>query len=158
RMTKGEARRAAGARHLRLVKKEELAQAVAGGDLDPSVLREGKERLFEERWYAHVFPTGDPKYYLSRYWVFGGGGYRGGGYPERAYAKWVVLNFMWAVLDPLCRARAAAEAFRQVCERDDGDVVSPLLHAIDAVFKAALRFYRKKRGTGQTAIDVSTFF
>jgi hypothetical protein len=47
RMTKGEARRAAGARHLRLIKKEELAQAVAGCDLDPFIVREGKERLFE---------------------------------------------------------------------------------------------------------------
>lgn len=75
RMTKGEARRAAGARHLRLLKKDELAQAVAGCDLDPSIVREGKERLFEERWYDQMFPTGDPNYYLSRYWLLRQVGY-----------------------------------------------------------------------------------
>jgi hypothetical protein len=41
RMTKGEARRAAGARHMRLIKKDELAQAVAACDLDPFIVREG---------------------------------------------------------------------------------------------------------------------
>ena len=59
-MTKGEARRTAGARHLRLIKKEEFAQAVGACDLDPFVVREGKERLFEERLYPQVFPTADP--------------------------------------------------------------------------------------------------
>lgn len=86
RMTKSEARRAGNARHFRLVKKEELAQAVAGCDLDPSIVREGKERLFEERWYGQIFPTGDPKYYLSRYWLMRMVSYAARGYPERAYA------------------------------------------------------------------------
>jgi hypothetical protein len=39
-----------------------------------------------------------------------------------------------------------------------GAAVIPLLRAIDTVFVAALRFYRGKRGSGQKAIDVSTFF
>lgn len=158
RMTKGEARRAAGTRHLRLVKKEEVAQAVAGSELDPSILRQGKERLFEERWYAHIFPTADPNYYLPRYWLMREVTYAARGYPERAYAKWLVLNFVWTSLEPVCRKRAQAEAFRNACERDTARVVTPLLRAIDAVFVAALRFYRGKRGSGQTAIDVSTFF
>ena len=158
RMTKGEARRAAGTRHLRLVKKEEIAQAVAGCDLDPSIVREGKERLFEERWYAQIFPTADPKYYLSRYWLMREVSYAARGYPERAYAKWLVLNFMWTSLEPVCRKRAQAEAFRNACERNTANVVTPLLRAIDAGFMAALRFYRGKRGSGQKAIDVSTFF
>ncbi len=158
RMTKGEARRAAGARHLRLVKKEELAQAVAGCDVDPSIVREGKERLFEERWYDQIFPTGDPNYYLSRYWLLRQVSYTARGYPERAYAKWVVLHFVWQSLDPICRARPRAEAFRQVCERTNGYVLNPMIRAIDAAFSAALRFYRNKRGSGRKAIDVSTFF
>ena len=158
RMTKGEARRAAGARHLRLVRKEELAQAVAGCDLDPFIVREGKERLFEERWYGQIFPTADPNYYLPRYWLMGEVSYAARGYPERAYAKWLTLNFAWQALDPLCRKRAQATAFREACERDTAEVVTPLLRALDAVFVAALRFYRANRGTGPTAIDVSTFF
>jgi hypothetical protein len=158
RMTKGEARRAAGARHMRLVKKEELAQAVAGCDLDPSIVREGKERLFEERWYGQIFPSGDPNYYLTRYWLMRTVSYVSRGRPERAYAKWLVLNFLWPWLDPLCRARASAERLRHACERDDAEVVRPLLRSIEPVYREALRFYREKRGTGQRAIDVSTFF
>jgi hypothetical protein len=158
RMTKGEARRAAGARHLPLVKKEELAQAVAACDLDPSIVREGKERLFEERWYGQIFPTGEPHYYLSRYWLLRQVSYAARGYPERAYAKWLVLNFAWISLEPLCRARGRMDAFRRACELDTGFVLNPLIRAIDAAFVAALRFYRGKRGTGQKAIDVSTFF
>ena len=158
RMTKGEARRAAGARHLRLVKKEELAQAVAACDMDPSIVREGKERLFEERLYGQTFPTGDPNYYLTRYWLMREVTYMSRGRPERAYAKWLVLNFVWTLLDPLCRARARAEAFRQASERDDADVVRPLLRSVEPVYREALRFYRARRGAGETAADVSTFF
>jgi hypothetical protein len=158
RMTKGEARRAAGAHYLRLVKKEEIAQAVASCDLDPSIVREGKERLFEERWYGQVFPTGAPNYYLSRYWLMREVSYTARGYPERAYAKWLVLNSVWTHLDPLCRAKGRAEAFRRACEHDDGEVVGPFQRAISAVYREALRFYRSKRGTGPTAMDVSTFF
>jgi hypothetical protein len=158
RMTKGEATRHAGVRHLRPVKKEEFAQAVAACDLDPSILREGKERLFEERLYGQIFPTADTKYYLSRYWLMRQVSYAARGYPERAYAKWLSLNFSWTSLEPICRARATADAFREACERNRGEVLNPLIVAINAVFVATLRFYQRKRGTGQRAIDVSTFF
>jgi hypothetical protein len=84
--------------------------------------------------------------------------YAARGYPERAYAKWLALNFLWTSLEPVCRKRAQAEAFRTACERDAARVVIPLLRAIAAVFVTALRFYRGKRGSGQKAIDVSTFF
>jgi hypothetical protein len=36
--------------------------------------------------------------------------------------------------------------------------VTPLLRAIDAAYRAALAFYRGRRGSGPTALDVSTFF
>lgn len=158
RMTKGEARRSAGVRHLRPVKKEEIAQAVAACDLDPFLVREGKERLFEERLYGQVFPNNDPKYYLSRYWLMRYVSYAARGFPERAYAKWLVLNFVWTRLDPNTRSRAGAEAFRLACERDDPELGAPLIRAITAVYRSALAFYRERRGSGPTAIDVSTFF
>jgi hypothetical protein len=158
RMTKGEARRAAGVRHLRFVKKEEIAQAVAGCELDPVLVRKGKEGLFEERWYGEIFPNGDPKYYLSRYWLMREVSYGARGFPERAYAKWVVLHFMWNRLDEHTRSRANAEAFRLACERGTPAIETPLLKCIDAAYRAALAFYREKRGHGPTAIDVSTFF
>lgn len=157
RMTKGEARRASGGRHYFIVKKEEIAQAVAGCDLDPSIVREGKERLFEERWYGHIFPTGDPNYYLSRYWALRAVSYNARGYPERAYAKWLVLNFAWEHLAGLLRGHTRAEAFRSFGERKTA-LLRNLDLAINAVFAAALQFYRSKRGKGATALDVSTFF
>jgi hypothetical protein len=157
RQTKSEARGQSGVRHYILIKKEELAQAVAACDLDPVVVREGKEGLFEERLYPHVFPNGDPYYYLSRYWLMREVSYAASGYPERAYAKWIVLNFVWSHLAPLVRARAGADCFRLEIERTG--LSEPFLNkAINIVFAAAISFYRKKRGKGATAADVSTFF
>jgi len=49
---------------MRLIKKDETAQAVAASDLDPFIVREGKERLFDERLYSQVFPSADSNYYL----------------------------------------------------------------------------------------------
>jgi hypothetical protein len=158
RMTKREARRSAGARHLRVVKKEEFAQAVAACDLDPSIVRAGREQLFEERLYSQVFPSADPDYYLTRYWLLRKVTYAARGSRERVYAKWLVLNLAWQHLAPLCRKRSQATAFRQACERDSAAVVVPLLRAVDQIFLAALRFYRANRGSGATAVDVSTFF
>jgi hypothetical protein len=157
RMTKGEFRRAAGMRHWRIVKKDEFAQVVAGCDLDPAIVREGKENLFDH-WYGQIFPTADPRYYLTRYWLNRGVSYCARGHVQRAYAKWLVLNFMWLQLEPHCRARASAEAFVSACERNESHVVRPLHLAIGVVYREVLRFYRSKRGTGQQAVDVSAFF
>lgn len=52
RQTKGEARREAGGKQYHFIDKTELAQAVAGCDLDPAVVRKGKEKLFEEHMYG----------------------------------------------------------------------------------------------------------
>ena len=48
RQTKGEAKRAAGSQKYIMVRKDEIAQAAAACDLETSILREGKEGLFEE--------------------------------------------------------------------------------------------------------------
>jgi hypothetical protein len=157
RQTKGEAWRVAAAAHLFAVKKEELAQAVAACDLDPAVVREGKENLFEERWYSHVFPNSDPGFYLCRYWLMKAVSYTARGYPERAYAKWLVTNFMWSHLKPHLFARAKQDMFRS-----ENESYTPtfwtLVKAIGVGFRAVLSFYRARRGKGAKAIDVSTFF
>jgi hypothetical protein len=158
RMTKGEARRVNGTRHLRIVKKEEFAQAVAGCDLDPAVVREGREHLFEEGLYDQIFPNADPHYYLARYWLLRQVTTVARGDRQRVYAKWLVLHLVWSSLAPLCRARSGVEAFSRACERKKAEVVNPLNRAIDTMFADALRFYRSKRGAGKDAVDVSTFF
>ena len=158
RQTRSEARRFSHTHHQFIVKKEELAQAVAACDLDPVIVREGKEGLFEERLYGRVFPTGDPLFYLCRYWLMKEVSSAAWGFPERAYAKWLVLNFRWSKLGTGIRGRSNMEAFRLACERQRSNVVVPLKRAADALFRAALAFFRAKRGKGETALDVSSFF
>jgi len=156
RQSKSEARRFVGA-HQRVVTKEEIAQAIAGCELDPAIVREGKEGLFEEHLYPKVFPTSDPYFYLNRFRLKYEVRHRSKGYPERAYATWLVLQFMWSRVAPLIRSRALADAFREASERHSSPV-GYLSDAIDTIFRAALSFYRHKKGKGEKAIDVSTFF
>lgn len=158
RQTKSEARRESGVRHYTLIKKEDVAQAVAACDLDPVVVRDvGREGLFEERFYQRIFPNSDPYYYLSRYLLMRATSHVSAGYPERAYAKWLVLHFVWTWVAPLVRARQSAECFRAQCERH-GESDKLLVRCIEVAFNAALKFYRLRRGTGAKAIDVSSFF
>lgn len=157
RQSKSEARRYI-AQHQRVVTKEEIAQAVAACELDPAILRrEGKEGLFEEQFYPKVFSTGEPLFYISRYRLMREVGYASKGYPERAYAKWLVLHCVWFRLAPLVRSRSGAMLFRECSEQD----LAPngrLSDAINTMFRAALTFYRRNKGSGERAIDVSTFF
>jgi hypothetical protein len=52
--------------HRFIISKEEFAQVVAACDLDPLVVRTGKEQLFEESYYSSIFPKSDPNYFLGR--------------------------------------------------------------------------------------------
>jgi len=158
RESKSEARRTAGSKHYLLVKKEDLARAVAGCDLDPVEARSGIENLFDDEKYPLIFPTSDPRYYLTRYWLMREVTYCARGYPERGYAKWLVLGFVWSHLSSLLRTDGAKEAFIRKMERGEKDLDLPLLRAVDKVFVAALRYWRKNRGKGAKAIDVSNFF
>ena len=157
RQTLAEARRSAHGRNYKPMKKDELAQAVAGCDLDPVVVRSGKERLFEEDLYDTIFPNADPMYYLPRYSLMKEVSSRAWGFPERGYAKWLVLGFVWSNVHPLMRSRRLKEDFH-IALRDGADMARPLSMAIDKAFAAAIKFYRTQRGRGRKAIDVSQFF
>jgi hypothetical protein len=157
RQAKSEAPRFFG-QHYTMVTKEELAQAVAACELDPAVVRsEGKEGLFEEQYYTKVFPTSAPLFYLARYRLMREVRYASAGYPERAYAKWLILHYMWSRLAPALRARSMVMSFVQACERNLPPL-RPLWEANNTAFRAALALYRQKRGQGERAADVSTFF
>ena len=158
RQTKGEARRLVGNHKYFMIKKEELAQAVAACELDPWVVREGKEKLFEERLYPKVFPSADARFYLSRYRMMRQVSAAAKGRPERAYVKWIVLNFVWRHAETVLTAKRFHDAFRECAERNRDRVLDPLYRANDAVYRAALQMYRTLRGEGDTAADVSTFF
>jgi hypothetical protein len=158
RESKGEAKRIVGCKQYKLLKKEDLARAVAGCDLDPVEARSGVENLFDEESYPSVFATSDPRYYLTRYWLMRDVTYCAKGYPERGYAKWLVLGFTWARLAPILHSKSAQDRFINGIERGRKELEWPLIRAIDKVFIAAANYWRKNRGKGAKAIDVSTFY
>ena len=84
--------------------------------------------------------------------------YTAKGYPERAYAKWLVLNFMWNEVSPFLGATSRRHKFEQEWKIQRGDSIVSLWKAITEVFRAAIDFYRINRGKGDKALDVSAFF
>ena len=158
RQSKGETKSMIGKGQYRFISKEEVAQAVAGCELDPLIIRSGREKLFSEHLYPSVFPNSDPNYFLPRYWLMREVSYCSKGVPERGYAKWLVLNFVWSYLAPIVKGNSKARNFRLMCEQQDESCVVPLNQVIDRVFNESLKFYRLSRGTGASAQDVSTFF
>jgi hypothetical protein len=161
RQSKSEARRTLGNIGFTLIKKEELAQAVAACEFDPVLVRKGKEGLFDERYYRSIFSSRSISFYLSRFWLMREVRYVARGYPERAYAKWLVLNFAWKLLRRHIGTGLGELRFRHIFEHSDDAAYqadAPPFGLIDGIFKAALKFYRLKRGSGEEAKDVSTFF
>lgn len=156
RQTKREARRVLGAQHYFWIKKEELAQSVAGCELDPQDVRSGKEGLFKAPFYDEIFDNRPLHQYLSSYWLARVVKRAASGYPDRSYAKWLVLNALWARVGTEMKKKRTATAFREQCER--GRWNRHLSKAVEQLYLAALAFYRSRRGAGATAVDVSNFF
>jgi hypothetical protein len=155
RQSKGEAKRNAGVKHRFIITKVELAQVVAACDLDPLVVREGREKLFEKNYYSSIFPSSDVDYFLPRYWLSKHVSQQARTFPERGYAKWVVLHFMWQHLSPVLGPKALKRAFR--IESESG-LVPGLSRAVNAAYKGASAYYRANRGSGAKQIDPSSFF
>jgi hypothetical protein len=158
RMSKQEAKRAHGSQWRVMLTKEDLALAGAACDLDPLRARAGKEHLFSKELYSQIFPNSDADHYLPRYWLMRAVTHWSRGYATRAYAKWLVLNFMWYRLTPLLRASSRAQAFSALRQKGVARFDLPLGRAIEAVFKTAERFHRANRGTGEKALDPSSFY
>lgn len=161
RQTKSEARRALGNVAVTQIKKDELAQAVAACEFDPALVRKGKEGLFDERYYRSIFGSRSISFYLSRFWLMRQVRCVAHGFPERAYAKWLVLHFTWKLLSQDISSGVGERRFRYIFEHGDNAAYSaggPLYDAIEGTFRAALRLYRLERGSGEEARDVSTFF
>ncbi len=157
RQARREIRRAAGSKRYQFVTKEELAQAVAACEVDPAVVREGKEALFEERFYGAVFPTAEPYFYLLRNMLAKTAGYAARRKPERGFAKWLVVHFTWPHLDPLVRATARKQALLDSW-RTGGPIFDGAYKAVDTVFRAARIYFRAARGRGEAAQDPASFY
>jgi AIPR protein len=156
RQTKSEAKRLAGLQHGFWIKKDELAQVTAACELDPYVVRSGKEGLFKQPSYDRLFDSRPVREYLSLYWTGRLVKYHGGSFPDRAYAKWHVLHFLWQRVRATLRSRAAADLYRSRAERNRW--FPSIDRATEELYMAILAFYRSKRGKGPHATDISNFF
>lgn len=156
RQKKGEARKVAG-KMFTLISKEELAQAVAACEMDPLTVREGKNNLFGEH-YKSVFPSTDADFYLTRFWARKHIGLSSRGKPQRGYANWMALHFLWSRLSPALKKGDAARRFWSLASRGDPSLCKPLSQAINIIFLELLAYYEANKGSGDTVVDHSTFF
>lgn len=141
------------------IDKREMAQAVGACLLDPATVRKGKEGLFEDPYYKAIFSTNSTPYYLSRYWLMRRVQYVARGKPERAYAKWLALNFAWSWISADIGSGEKERKFRYNSEYyNDNEVLYPLNKALDFIFKSIHQFFVLERGKGEKARDPSTFF
>jgi hypothetical protein len=156
-MSKSEARSLFGQGYYQIDKRE-LAQAVACCLLDPAVVRRGKEGLFEDPYYKSIFSTKNISFYLSKYWLMKQVHLVSRGYPERAYAKWVVINFAWGQLGTHINNGTSELKFRKICECKEQRILTIFHQYLTILYRSALQFYRVNRGKGDQAKDISTFF
>ena len=158
RQTKGEIRaQMRGRKHI-VIAKEELAQAVAGTELDPVVARSGKDNLFAEATYDQVFPNANPDFYLPRYWLFKEVTRGARGAPRRGYTKWMVLGFLWSRLSVILKGDRARRAFVEQCRRRNTEMLRHLDKAVDYTYRQAIAYYQANKGSGESEIDISLFF
>lgn len=156
RQTKREAKRILGSHYGFWIRMDELAQLVGACELDPFITRSGKQGLFEPPYYDVIFDHRSVDAYLSIFWLGRIIKKAGSGYPDRAYAKWHALHFLWKQVSPILKRRRSAVEFRRLSERKQ--VPSSLQKASNQIFLALLEFYRLNRGVGTKATDVSNFF
>jgi len=159
RESKAEIRRRSGTPSRFQLKKEDLAKAVAACEFDPVLVREGKERLFKDPHYQRIFCRRSGKEYLSFVLLDRIVKSQARGKPARAYARWLVLNFLWGNVRKLFSQATVRDKFLHVCQhKADERRLRPLMRLGDISFRAALAFHRTERGMGEESLDPSTFF
>jgi len=144
------------------ISKERLAQAITACDIDPSVVLKGTEALFDERYYRSIFSSSrSVSSYLTRFWAANRVLSLSKGHRERAYAKWLVLYYVWEKISS--KGAFREKAFIHACEHYTNDVqayklIRQLELLINLVFRASIDFYRRNRGTGDDIMDRQSFF
>lgn len=156
RMSKSEARSHYGQGYWQ-IRKEEFAQAVASCIYDPAIIKKGKEILFEDPYYKVIFTSKNINHYLIKDWLVRQVKYVAYGYSDRPYAQWHVLHFIWDKLSPIIGYGQTEKQFIYACEQDSS-ALNPLIKAIEAVFKAIMKYYRAHRKTGNEIEDIAPFF
>lgn len=159
-MSKSEARSMMGGRYKWVIKKEDIARYVASCDLDPYILRLGKDRLFEDDLYPKIFDGRRATEYLLIYWFCRLTAYWSRGDSRRGYAKWIVFHFLWSKMKSGLLRPAIKENFRYAAERSNTywHLFQPLNRIADATFTLAVAFYRKNKVVDGTIQDASSYF
>ena len=161
RMAKGEARAAAAIKPRYVIKKDELAQAVAAVELDPVHVRAGKETLFEADIYSKVFSSGrDISEYLAAYYLNVVCKYEAQGDYVKARGRWLAANFLWGHLRAFLGRRGFRQKFVFASERYSHHTreLNPLYGASRNVLRAVRSFYFKYRKTEDGYLDEASFF
>ncbi|MBB6095623.1 hypothetical protein HNQ60_004514 [Povalibacter uvarum] len=158
RQTKGELRAQVRGKKYLVINKEELAQAVAGCELDPVIARSGKDNLFVEGVYDDVFPNSKAEFYLPRYWLFKEVTKGARHAPQRGYTKWMVLGFVWDKLRGKIRRDREMLKFVEMCRCEREALLKPLGRLIGLTYVQAIAYYRANRGSGDSEQDISLFF
>lgn len=131
---------------------------MAASDADPAIVRQGKEALFDERYYPSIFRSESVEFYLKRYWLLKNvATVAYGRSREFKYAKWLAYNRAYDLVSPSLFSRDLSLKFRTACERNDQHILRSLRALIFTVFRAAIGFYRKNSGTGKDRTDWPTF-
>ena len=97
-------------------------------------------------------------FYLTRYWARKQVGLVSRGHPQRGYATWMALHFLWSQLEPFFKSDDIARRFWLLCERRDKTLCEPLAQAINVIFGEILAYYDANKGSGYAMLDHSTFF
>lgn len=145
-------------RSLVQIRKEDLAQAVCACDLDPSVLFKGREILFGEQYYKKLFKHTKVSYYLPRYWLtkLVMQISRREKQSIYAYAKWLVVHFIWEEIGGQVGGRDEAR-FRYAAERDRDEVMLPLENLVKFILRCA-KAYCKVAQSKEKQLEASAFF
>ncbi len=161
RQTKVEVRKQLDSKGYILIQKAEFAQAVAAcGDdpKSPSKARTSKEKLFELEEYKKCFPSEEPSFYLTRYWLMQM--VRGSVYGEeqrKQEPKWMVLHFVWHKLQRHLTGLRGVR-FCDLCRQRDDEFIKPLRGAIRYVFTVGAKFYNTHKDDGPKQVDIETFY
>lgn len=156
RQNKSEARAEVGKKYF-ILRKEDLAQAVAACELDPVVVRSGTEELFSTH-YKFVFPNSDPEYYLARYWARKQMGNARRGDPDRSYMMSLGLNYLWSRLSKVIRPRSSTRLFIEMCERKNQILCTPLDTACNLILEEITAYYKANRKEAGMIDNPSNFF
>ena len=144
-----------------IIKKDELAQAVAAVELDPFHVRAGKETLFEADIYSKIFPSGrDISDYLAAYYLNVVCRYEAQGDYVKARGRWVAANFLWGRLRDFLGRRGFRKKFVFASERygQHKREINPLYSAAGNVLRAVRSFYFANRKTEDGYLDEASFF